>query len=287
MVRLAVKAQVNLARRREREAFLQKLADTEHGIQVEKAKLEEYQRELAITGAQNATVSTDNALRREPVTPPSGQHVLSQPSPDSRTQRFEQQAQNRGEMLLSPPTGGMQESGEGVSVSASDVDVICQMLIDDLLVVEPELDRLMELSAPRYEARSPKNRHAAAWDDTAPPSSPDKQSSPVHGWRSRTPSPDHDASASADDIGTDQRDVLALGGRIVGCFIKQGCTASLLPMKWADVDNAVTLPRDRTTDEHRMHNRLVFDCVNEILSQMYALCPASCSYLSTVMALCC
>ena len=65
--------------------------------------------------------------------------------------------------------------------------------------------------------------------------------------------------------------VLALGSRVVACFVERGCSAAALPMRWNDLADRVVGPLHRVSPEVRSHSRLVFDVVVEIINEQCVL----------------
>lgn len=248
--RQSTKSLVNETRRKKKEEVPREVAELDAEISAEKAKLDDYFREL---GTSEFSPSVKKPFRPEPtrsVTPPSvGHQHVRVPSPS--------------------PSRLMPDGKYPKEVTDTDVDTITQMLLDDMISGDDELSHLIE----RHTEPSPvfaKRSNTAAWDVTVPISSPDKQRSATFSpGKSRSPSPETNTSVFDNVVGTSQEDVLSLGGRIVDCFLNQGCDPRSLPLKWADVENVVLISRERTTEDQKMHSLMVFDCVNEILTEMF------------------
>lgn len=78
--------------------------------------------------------------------------------------------------------------------------------------------------------------------------------------------PEHEADGER-TAQTDEVSVLAFANKVVTLFITLGCSKRALPLLWEEHGDAMTAPG--VHKDQRMHNHLVFDCVNEILEEQY------------------
>ena len=186
-------------------------------------------------------------------------------------------------------------------VDPDDVDKITQMLMKDLLRdanlgLELNLEAAVDIatSSPKSKqteltgSRSPRSPDMPAAEErwVVAPSSPFDEGSDdgvvrpllsanLASMDSSSPataqlSPEGVAALEDSSQFTDESAVISFAKEVVAVFISLGCTARVLPLMWdLHVDDFVR----RDLLDHPdviVHHHLIFDCVNEILGQLYA-----------------